>query len=97
MRRRDFISILGSAAAAWPLAARAQESGRTYRLGALMPAPRQTPAVHAMFDELSRNGFIEGQNLLVIPGDLQRRALLAFWAVRTPPSCRSSGQPNSSW
>ena len=66
MRRREFIRLLGGAAAVWPLAARAQEPGRTYRLGALLPAPRQTPAVLAFFDELRLNGFIEGQNLSVI-------------------------------
>jgi putative ABC transport system substrate-binding protein len=65
MRRRKFITLLGGAAA-WPLAARAQEAGRAYRLGALIPAPRQTPAVLALFDELHLNGFIEGQNLAVI-------------------------------
>jgi putative tryptophan/tyrosine transport system substrate-binding protein len=70
MRRREFFTLLGGAVG-WPLGSRAQEPGRTYRLGALMPAPRQSPAVHAMFDELSRNGFIEGQNLLVIPGGFE--------------------------
>jgi len=43
------------------LAARAQEAGRTYRLGVLVPTPRQSPAVLALFDELRLNGFIEGQ------------------------------------
>jgi putative tryptophan/tyrosine transport system substrate-binding protein len=71
MKRREFITLLGGAAAAWPLAVRAahaQEPGRTYRLGFLIPSPRDTPAAAAQFDELRLSGFIEGQNLVVIPG-----------------------------
>src|SRR2546430_2868878 len=68
MKRRTFITLLGGAAAAWPLAARAQEDGRTYRLGFLLPSARQTPAVEAFFDELRLNGFVEGKNLVVVPG-----------------------------
>jgi putative ABC transport system substrate-binding protein len=65
--RRHFITLLGGAAA-WPLAARAQEDGRTYRLGFLLPAARQTPPMEAFFDELRLNGFVEGKNLVVVPG-----------------------------
>jgi putative tryptophan/tyrosine transport system substrate-binding protein len=67
MKRRAFIAALGGAAA-WPLVARAQQSGRTYRLGFLIPSGRKSPWVLAFLDELRLNGFIEGQNLTIIPG-----------------------------
>jgi ABC transporter substrate binding protein len=64
MQRRHFITLLGGAAAAWPLAARAQDS-RTYRIGVLNTNPRGSPSVTALFDELRRNGLVEGRNLIV--------------------------------
>jgi putative ABC transport system substrate-binding protein len=65
MRRREFIRLLGGAAAAGPLAAIAQEAGRTYRLGCLLPLSRDAPVNVAFFDELRRRGFIEGRNLTI--------------------------------
>jgi putative ABC transport system substrate-binding protein len=64
MQRREFITLLGGAAAA-PLGASAQEPGQTYRLGSVQPNPRDGPHFVAFFDELRRLGFIEGQNLTV--------------------------------
>ena len=65
MKRREFITFLGGIAAFTPLAASAQELGRTYRLGCLFPSPRDAPQMVAMFEELRRSGFIEGQNLTI--------------------------------
>jgi len=63
MRRREFIALIG-ASVAWPFAALAQQAGRTYRLGCLLPPPRDNPNM-PFFEELRRRGFIEGQNLTV--------------------------------
>src|SRR5262249_28243853 len=65
MRRREFIKAAVGLVASWPLTTRAQEPGRTYRLGCLLPFPRDVPINVAFFDELRRRGFIEGQNLTV--------------------------------
>ena len=54
-----------AAAAALPLAVRAQEAGRTYRLGMLSANAKEVPQLVALFDELKRSGFVEGQNLAV--------------------------------
>jgi putative tryptophan/tyrosine transport system substrate-binding protein len=68
MRRREFITLLGGAAVAWPLAARAQEAGRSYRLGFVLPMGREAPPIVAFFDELRLNGFIEGKNITIAAG-----------------------------
>src|ERR1700688_305525 len=67
MQRREFITLLGGAAVAWPLAARAQEPGRIYRLGSLLEGPRSAPVFVAFFEGLRQYGFVEGQNLLTDP------------------------------
>ena len=63
MKRREFITLLGGAVA-WPLTVRAQQAGRTYRLGVLHNQP-QSPQFPPFYDELRRLGFVEGQNLIV--------------------------------
>ncbi len=76
MRRREFITLIGSAAA-MPLlrspVARAQEPGRIYRLGMMTGAPRQAPRMVAFFDELKTLGFVEGQNLKIVAGGFELR------------------------
>ena len=66
MRRRQFITLLGGAAAAWPLAARAQQATKVARLGILTQASRAGPGFQQSFrDGLRELGFIEGQNLAI--------------------------------
>jgi len=64
MRRREFITLLGGAAA-WPVALRAQES---VRLGFVLPIVRRSPPMVAFFEELGLNGFIEGKNITIVTG-----------------------------
>jgi len=71
MKHREFITLLGGAATSWPLAAHAQENGRTYRLGILLPSARNSTAVEAFFDELRLNGVVEGKNLVVVAGGFE--------------------------
>ena len=65
MKRRDFMTLVGGAGVALPLAALAQEAGRTYRLGCLSPFTRDNVFNVLFFDKLRRRGFIEGQNLTI--------------------------------
>ena len=69
MRRRDFITLLGGAAAAWPLAARAQQDGRVRRVGVLMPFPEADPQIQARLaafrQGLERLGWSEGRNVRI--------------------------------
>jgi putative tryptophan/tyrosine transport system substrate-binding protein len=63
MRRREFITLLGSAAA-WPMAAQAEQPAKVLRLGYLAPArlPNLIEALQAGLREL---GYVEGQNLTI--------------------------------
>ena len=66
MKRREFITLLGGTAAAWPVAARAQQPGKVYRIGFFRnDNPIMGPAYSAFLDELRVQGFVEGQNLVV--------------------------------
>src|SRR4051794_7065914 len=68
-RRREFITLLGGAAAAWPVAARAQQAGKVYRIGHLaIAAPTDTPPPppanwDAFLQGLRETGYEEGRDI----------------------------------
>ena len=69
MRRRDFITLVGGSAAAWPLALHAQQSGQMRRIGVLMPYARDNPEaqarITAFLQGLQTLGWTEGRNLQI--------------------------------
>jgi putative ABC transport system substrate-binding protein len=66
MRRREFITLLGGAAAAWPLVARAQQSGNPATIGFLGPAASVwRPWSAAFVQRLGELGWSEGRNLRI--------------------------------
>jgi ABC-type uncharacterized transport system substrate-binding protein len=69
MRRRDFIKVIGSGAVAWPLTARAQQSGRMRRIGVLMAHAESDPEFHAYLaafrEGLQKLGWTEGRNVQI--------------------------------
>ena len=69
MKRRNFITLLGGAAAAWPLAARAQQGERVRRIGVLMGGPESDPEeqvrLAAFLDGLQQLGWTDGRNVRI--------------------------------
>ena len=65
MQRREFITLVGGAAAAWPLAARAQQSEKIWRVGVLetTTAERNATNLFALKQALLDLGYVEGRNL----------------------------------
>ena len=64
MKRRDFITLVGGAAAAWPLAARAQHAGKTWRIAFIAHVP-SIIYEEPLFDDLRELGYVEGQNIII--------------------------------
>jgi putative tryptophan/tyrosine transport system substrate-binding protein len=67
--RRQFIALLGAAAAAWPRAARAQQGAKVARIGYLvafsLESPEGRPMVDAFRQGLRERGYVEGQNIVI--------------------------------
>jgi putative tryptophan/tyrosine transport system substrate-binding protein len=93
MRRREFISLIGGAAASWPLAARAQQSSRMRRIGVLMPFAENDPDAVAQLagfvQGLAQLGWIDGRNVRMdlrwAAGGVDRTRMLAKELVDLQP------------
>jgi hypothetical protein len=62
MTRREFIIFLGGAAAAWPLAARAQQPPKMLRVGFVGMQPRESPLYANFLKRIAELGYQEGRN-----------------------------------
>jgi putative ABC transport system substrate-binding protein len=99
MRRREFITLIGGAAVAWPLVARAQQPGGMRRIGVLMPFTQDDPEdqarVAALKDGLKQLGWTEGQNFRAeyrwYGGDAERARVLAKELVELRPELILAG------
>src|SRR5215831_15399506 len=84
MKRREFITLLGGVAA-WPLAARAQQSEKIPRIGYLSPTGAQ-PRDEAFRQRLQELGYVEGKNIIIerrsAEGKFERLPALAQELVR---------------
>jgi ABC-type uncharacterized transport system substrate-binding protein len=91
--RRQFIALLAAAAAAWPLAARAQQGEQTRRIGVLMPFDAQDQFGREIFsalrEGLKERGWAEGRNIRIearwIGSDDARRNTYAAELMRSAP------------
>jgi putative tryptophan/tyrosine transport system substrate-binding protein len=93
MRRREFMALLGGAAVTpsilWPVAARAQQAGRTYRIGWLQPGPIPDAWIRGFRQGLHDFNYVEGKNLNIEyrwgDGNFDRLPAMAAELVRLNP------------
>jgi putative tryptophan/tyrosine transport system substrate-binding protein len=93
MKRREFVTLLGSVAAVWPFAVRAQQSDRTARIGVLMGISESDPEAGPRVEALERGfrelGWVKDRNLQLdyrwTAGDLDRARLFAKEIVELKP------------
>jgi ABC-type uncharacterized transport system substrate-binding protein len=89
MRRRDFITLLSGAAAAWPLAVQAQQTTRLFRIGVLaFGQDPGSPLFDAFRDEMRKLGYTDGQSYVLefraAQGDADRTQSFAAELARLP-------------
>ena len=92
MRRRQFITLLGGGAAAWPLAARAQQPERMRRIGLLMGTlqtdPEMKRRLETLVQKLLEFGWVEGRNVRIdyrFSADVDRMGVYAAEIVDLRP------------
>jgi putative ABC transport system substrate-binding protein len=93
IKRREFITLLGGTAAAWPLVARAQQGDRVRRIGVLMPRDENDPAEKLLLSKftqaLAALGWTDGRNVRLEVrwggGDINRIRALAQGLVGLQP------------
>jgi putative ABC transport system substrate-binding protein len=91
MHRREFITLLGSAAAAWPFAARAEQATRKRPLlGYLITGTRDALGPETSLNRLRDLGYVEGQNIEIVTryadADSSRLPALAVELVTLQPA-----------
>jgi ABC-type uncharacterized transport system substrate-binding protein len=97
MKRREFITLLGGAAAAWPLSARAQQTHGPYRIGflGLLPGENTSTFMKSFLERLNELGYREGYNMIFdyrsAEGAPERLPQLAADAVRASPDVLVTG------
>jgi putative ABC transport system substrate-binding protein len=93
MRRREFITLLGGAAASWPIAARAQQGDHARRIGVLLPGDENDPVfkarLSAFTQALADLGWTDGRNVRMelrwAGSDINRMRALAQELVGLQP------------
>jgi putative ABC transport system substrate-binding protein len=96
MRRREFITLLGGAAATWPAALYSQQAGRSYRISFLALVPGEDATLmKALLERLHELGYSEGANLTFkyrsAEGRPERLAPLAMELVQDGPDVLVAG------
>jgi putative ABC transport system substrate-binding protein len=111
MQRREFITLLGGAAAAWPLTARAQQpAAKVWRVGVLSPGlPGQSPPLEIFRTSLRDLGYVEGRNLIIdwkfseehndplpaLANELVRANVDIIFAINTPAALAAKNATTS--